>query len=238
MNIKDHYKTLGVKRNVDESEIRNAFRQLAKKYHPDICGEQQTRRFQEILEAYSVLSNPESRVCYNRSLVKADRPADAGVIRKGVVRPENTARLRPLRPSFFGSPFGQRPPCRAEQIFDLVFEDFPGRGRAGRRIPRQGPLDVEVELSKEEAGRGGILPLPYPGLAPCRSCGGRGLTGGWVCLGCNGRGMEQIQKTVRIKVPAGVADGSTLEVPTGDFGNPGAFLRIRIRVTNTALRSR
>lgn len=221
MRIKDHYKTLGVKRTVDQSGVRAAFRRLAKQYHPDIGGPQKTRCFQEIVEAYSVLSDPESRVCYNRVLLKSEGWADAGVKTRRVEPPDDIARPRP-----------QRQTSRAEEIFDLLFENLTGWGHERGRFQRERSLDVEVILSKKEAGQGGILPLPCPVLVKCRSCGGPGLIGRSICACCNGRGIVEEKETVRIKIPAGVRDESTLEVSTGDFGNPGIFLRLLIRVSN------
>lgn len=217
--VKDHYKTLGVKRSVDDCGIRTAFRQLAKKYHPDVSGPQKTREFQEIVEAYSVLSDPESRVCYNRVLLKSEDRAEVGVKAGRVEAFKGAATPRAQR-----SPFGGRT-SRAEEILDL-FEDLMGWGHGRRLFPGERPPDVEVELSREEVGRGGILPIPCPVLMRCRSCGGAGRTGRWGCASCNGRGIVEGKETIRIKIPAGVIDGTTFDV-----SRPGVFLRIRIRVS-------
>ncbi len=215
--VKDHYKTLGVKRSVDDCGIRTAFRELAKKCHPDVSGPEKTREFQEIVEAYSVLSDPESRVCYNRILLDSECRTEVRVKKERGETFEGAAALRTRR-----SPFGA---SRAEEIFDL-FEYLMGWGRGSRPSPGERPPDIEVELSREEAGRGGILPIPCPALLQCRSCGGAGRRGRWSCASCNGRGIVEGKETIRIKIPAGVIDGTTFEV-----SRPGVFLIIRIRVS-------
>ena len=64
--MQNYYEILGVGRDASAEEIKNAFRQLAKKYHPDSSGsEEDKERFQEIQEAYAVLSNPDKRKVYD-----------------------------------------------------------------------------------------------------------------------------------------------------------------------------
>jgi curved DNA-binding protein CbpA len=68
MELKDYYFILGVPRTATERDILRAFRELAKLYHPDRAGQQGTASFQDIVEAYEILSDPERRRHYNHSL--------------------------------------------------------------------------------------------------------------------------------------------------------------------------
>lgn len=230
MRKKDHYKTLGVKQTADECGIRTAFRCLAKKYHPDISGPEKTRHFQEIAEAYSVLSDPEARASYNAILHESDAPAHVHIKTKRDEPSENPAKVRPQRTSFFGSPSEKSATSRVGDFVDLLFMDFDRWGSGDHWFQANRKLDVEVILSREEARRGGVLPLPYPVSLQCRSCEGSGLRGRSVCFVCSGRGIVEGRKTARIRLPAGLRDGVRLEVATGDFRNCGVILRILIRV--------
>src|SRR3989442_5244472 len=91
---KDLYSTLGVSRTESLHGIREAFRKLAKRYHPDHAGQQGTLKFQEILNAYEVLSDPEKRQRYNERL--PGRSADSEPI---VVTRRSSSRTPPRRTS-------------------------------------------------------------------------------------------------------------------------------------------
>ena len=67
MQYKDYYKILDVERNASQSDIKKAYRRLARKYHPDVSKEPDAEeRFKEIGEAYAVLKDPEKRVAYDQ----------------------------------------------------------------------------------------------------------------------------------------------------------------------------
>ena len=68
MELKDYYFILGVPRTATAHDILRAYRELAKLYHPDRAGPQGTASFQDIVEAYEILSDPERRQHYNHSL--------------------------------------------------------------------------------------------------------------------------------------------------------------------------
>src|SRR2546425_11540095 len=91
---KDLYSTLGVSRTESLHGIREAFRKLAKRYHPDHAGQQGTLKFQEILNAYEVLSDPEKRKRYNERL--PGRSADSEPI---VVTRRSSSRTPPPPPT-------------------------------------------------------------------------------------------------------------------------------------------
>ena len=98
---KDYYKTLGVDKNASEDEIRKAFRELAKKYHPDVSKEANAEeKFKEIQEAYAVLSDKEKRQQYDT--YGADGPQFQGFDFSGFD-------FSDIFSSIFGSGFGGRP---------------------------------------------------------------------------------------------------------------------------------
>ncbi|QCQ22845.1 DnaJ domain-containing protein [Desulfoglaeba alkanexedens] len=218
--MKDYYKILGVPRSESIDGIRAAFRNLAKKHHPDKRGAEETRNFQEITEAYSVLSDPESRKRYNEKLKESENLRRAGprwkdppTVRRSV---EHDVTLPAAGLSEWFS-----------DIFDEVFHDlfeFGFSGPCSRSV-----REAELVLSREEAERGGDLSVPV--ARSCPVCGGTGRRGGYWCPRCAGAGEVESDRTIRVRIPAGVRNGAVLqlsvEVPQGRPLN----LRLHVRVS-------
>src|SRR5580658_4658385 len=119
MEFKDYYKVMGVARDATEAQIKQAYRKLARKYHPDVSKEPDAEaRFKDVGEAYEVLRNPEKRAAYDR-LGSGPRPGED---------------FRP--PPDFGSGFefsgaGRDDGPQGADYSDF-FESLFGRARAGR----------------------------------------------------------------------------------------------------------
>lgn len=252
MSKRDYYEVLGVSRNVDERELKKAYRTLAMQYHPDRNPDnaEAEAKFKEAAEAFEVLNDPEKRQIY-------DRFGHEGLAgRSG------------------GPGFGS-----VEDIFSQfgdIFGDFFGFGR--QRSPdapqRGADLRLDIELSFEEAvfGVSKEVDVPRhascdgcegsgakPGSSPqtCTTCGGRGQIhhsqgfftlqstcpscrgAGKVisdpCESCHGSGYTEEIKTVAVKVPPGVDDGTRLRIRSeGEAGRRGGprgdlyvFLHVR-----------
>lgn len=244
---RDYYEVLGVSKDADEATLKKAYRQVAKKYHPDMNpGDAEAeKKFKEASEAYAVLSDPEKRRQYDQFGHAAfDGSAGAGGGYGGF--------------DFNGADFGD--------IFGDIFGDLFGGGRRGGRA-NQGPMKgmnirKSVRITFEEAVFGCekeldvVLKDPCPkcngtgakpGTSPetCPKCGGKGQvvytqqsffgtvqnvqtcpdcqgTGKVVkekCLDCRGNGYvaKRIKKTVDI--PAGIDNGQCVRVR--DYGEPG-----------------
>ncbi|MCU0572406.1 MAG: DnaJ domain-containing protein [Syntrophobacteraceae bacterium] len=231
MGKRDHYEILGVERTEAGSGIKTAFRQLAKRYHPDLSGPEATRRFQEILEAYEVLSDPESRASYNQGLRARDASVAASRPGAGHSEPmEDTAAVRSPRPRFSMGTGGPWSSLFADEVFDLFFGSFPVAGHGRRGFQRRRALNAEVVLSGEEAGRGGVLPLRHPGLLRCGFCGGVGLDEFLVCGSCHARGAADGSEVFPVRIPAGIQDGSTLDHAVESLDGSVVLLRVHIRV--------
>ena len=239
--IKDYYDVLGVKRGASDNEIKQAYRKLARKFHPDLNSGDKVaeEKFKELQEAYDVLSDPENRKLYdqhgeNWRAVKAG----AGVPPPGWEGAQRSARR--TGPSAGGFDFGDFDfgSFRSEGAggFDVFEEMFGGarRGR-GRRSGRGGDIEAELELSLEEAHRGGRRTLEMQVAEPCPTCGGTGLKDGKPCETCRGSGQVLRPKTIEVNIPPGVRDGSTIRLAgqggTGSNGSePGdLYLHVRLR---------
>jgi DnaJ-class molecular chaperone len=210
---KDYYQILGVNRNASEKEIKQAFRRLARKHHPDLnAGDKAAEaKFKEINAAYEVLSNPEKRKKYDQfgdQWEYADQFAKSG----GQER---------VRWDFGkgGSTFEYGDLSGFGDIFSSLFGDS-GLGSRMRRGPRRGQdIESPVEVTLEEAYHGSTRMMQLQTQEPCTACGGTGRVGNRVCTICNGAGGKITPKRLEVKIPVGVRDGSRIRI-AGE-GGPG-----------------
>jgi molecular chaperone DnaJ len=203
---------LGVTRNASEKEIKQAYRRLARKYHPDINpGDKSAEaKFKEINAAHEVLSNPEKRKKYDQfgeQWEYADQFAKSG----GQER---------VRWDFGrgGTSFEYGDPSGFADILSSLFGDS-GMGSGTRRGTRRGQdMESPIEVTLEEAYHGSTRLMQLQTQEPCTACGGTGAVGNRVCTMCNGAGGKIIPKRLEVRIPAGVKDGSRIRI-TGEGGS-------------------
>jgi molecular chaperone DnaJ len=247
---RDYYEVLGVSREASETEIKKAFRRLARELHPDVNQEPDAEdRFKEAAEAYEVLSDAERRRTY-------DAYGHEG-LRSGGYDP--------------GAGFGS-----IDDIFQAFFGGG-GFGFGGRRAAAGGDLAVEVEIELAEVATGVRREVSYEVVDSCKHCRGNGAEPGTpittcercggsgelravtrtpfgqmvrsvacdVCGGagkipqapcevCGGSGRTRQTRTSAIDVPAGIEDGQRMRITgAGHAGEPGApagDLYVEVRV--------
>jgi curved DNA-binding protein len=248
MASKDYYEVLGVKRDAPDDEIKKAYRKLARKFHPDLnpgdkAAEEQ---FKLLQDAYDVLSDAENRKLYdqygeNWRAVKAGAGAPppgwegagrsthaGGGSRSGGFDFNDFDFSRFRATGTGGTGAG------GFDIFEEMFGGGFGRGRT-TRSGRGRDIEAELELSLEEAHRGGRRTLQMQVGETCLTCGGTGDKDGRVCETCGGSGEVVRPKTIEVNIPAGVRDGSTIRVPgQGGSGSNGSepgdlYLHLRLR---------
>jgi molecular chaperone DnaJ len=233
---RDYYELLGVARDAAETDIKKAFRSLARELHPDVSDAPDAQeRFREVVEAYEVLSKSETRELY-------DRYGHAG-LRSGGFEPGHFD---------FGS------------LSDL-FSAFFGDDMLGR-VARGADLAATVEIELVEAARGTTRDVPFQiavtcphcdgdGAEPatpvttcptcggagrmqqvsrsvfgefvrtqaCPACGGSGRKIETPCTECQGAGRVFEQRTVEVEIPAGIHDGQRIRLSgEGHAGGIGA----------------
>jgi DnaJ-class molecular chaperone len=200
---RDYYRLFGLSPTASTAEIVEAYRRLARRYHPDAATEESasSEMFKRITEAYGVLSDPRERRDYDRRRSQETKPD--GFARESVT-PSHGG-----RPSTAGG-FGPE--------------------IAGRTVA---DIDAELAVSPEEARYGGLLDLTVTIPTRCRRCAGKGRIADAICGDCDGSGALQNRRRLRIALPRGVSDGSIIRLSDrGGFG-PGAggvlILRIRIQ---------
>ncbi|MBN2411991.1 DnaJ domain-containing protein [candidate division KSB1 bacterium] len=224
MNDKDFYKILGVSGNASDAEIKKAYKDLAKKYHPDKNpnNKKNEERFKEISEAYGVLGNAEKRKKYDQL-----RRLGSGAFGKGGFEGFSGFDFQDL-----GSTFGKRSTNRGtsfDGLGDLFNQIFSGSGRSasGFRASRQPGNDIKASLTIpfDLAINGGKQVLTVNVKEICKRCGGRGH----LCYECNGTGYVLKVKKISVTIPAGTADGKIIRLsgqgePSASGGAPGNLL--------------
>src|SRR5437899_9948442 len=224
MMHKSYYLTLGIPRSESTEGIRQAFREIVRRYHPDRVGLQRLRFFQEIVEAYHVLADPERRRDYDRGLDHADAEAGTGAapvsvgIAGGEALPQPISVLRSL--SIKDAPFE----AALARVSGSLTED--------QLISKEycEGLNAAVILSLDEATHGGVVLLKVPSCSPCERCGGSGREGMFPCSLCDGEGLIEEEEAVRVHVPPLVGDGTVMEVPLRGLGVNNFYLRLLIRI--------
>jgi molecular chaperone DnaJ len=244
---RDYYEILGVSRDADKEQIKQAYRRQARKYHPDVNKEPGAEeKFKEINRAYEVLSEADTRERYNRF-------GEAGV--------SGAAGFQDM-----GDAGG------FADIFESIFSGFAGGmgGPTQQQRRRGGPvrgddLRLDLKLDFREAVFGGEKEIRIahqetcevcsgtgakPGTRPrtCSTCSGSGQvrrvtrtpfgsftqvstcptcngTGSVIedkCESCDGKGMKQVTKKLKVTIPAGVDNGTRLRISQeGDSGQRG-----------------
>ncbi|MFQ5898692.1 MAG: DnaJ C-terminal domain-containing protein [Candidatus Methylomirabilia bacterium] len=233
MDYKNYYKILGVDRTATDKVIKQAYRRLARKYHPDVNqSKQATERFKEINEAYEVLSDPEKRKRYDSLGPDWQRFAQAGWT--GGQGP-----LEGFRVHFGGGRGGVEDLEGFSDFFRTVFGDLGARGHEDlfadlgmefgrtRRTSRARGEDVQasIAITLEEAFHGGRKTIDLDLEEPCSACGGSRRQDRGPCPTCLGRGWVNARRHVEVKIPAGVGDGAKVRVAGEGAGGAGAGAR-------------
>ena len=242
----DYYELLGVDRTASDTEIKKAFRRLARELHPDVNKEDPDaeEKFKEAAEAYEVLADPERRRTY-------DAYGHEG-LRSGGFSPHAAGGIDDILSALFGqgnSPFG----------------DIFGAGRRGG--PATGAdIGVEVEIGLDEVVTGARREVAFDSISPCERCRGNGAEPGTPintcetcggagqvqqvrssafgqlvqtgpcptcggagkipeqpCERCDGSGRERRERTWEVEIPAGIESGQRIRIGgAGHAGEPGA----------------
>lgn len=258
MSAGSYYDVLGVSRDASEQEIKKAYRNLARKYHPDVCKEPDAEeKFKDINEAYSVLSDAQKRAQYDNIGHEAFKNASKGSYTGG---------------GGYGGGF------QADfSGFGDIFDTFFGGGGGGPRGPRPGAdllyrlsislkdavfgIEREIEVMHTEScpdcegtgsankkvrvcpkcgGSGQIRQVSqslfgqFVRMSTCPDCGGRGKMPEEPCRHCKGSGHARVKRKVSVRIPPGAYSGLRLRMEgygeAGDYGAPVGDLYVEVLV--------
>jgi molecular chaperone DnaJ len=185
----DLYTLLGLQRDASLEEIKRAYRQLAKRHHPDRTqnNPRDTEIFKAVSVAFATLSNPERRAEYDRRLSASEHRA-ANTRTRGARATASDFRRQ-------STPFG-----------DIIEEFF--QGWDGWPLERD-ERALEITLTSQEARSGVSVPVNIPWKDQCPLCQGSGLAPFSICAGCRGSGFTHGSRRITLTIPPGVASGST-----------------------------
>ena len=221
MDFKDYYATLGVPKTASDKEIKQAFRKLARKYHPDVNpGDKVAEaRFKEINEANEVLGDPVKRKKYDelganwRLYEQAQRSQGGGdPVRQWSYAPGGTGGFRPMTDEEMSDMFGGDDSPFSDFFKTFFGGDIGGARRTRSRGPRHAKgrdVEHEIELDLEDALRGTVQRL-----------------------GINQNGHH---RSVEVRIPPGVTDGSRVRVSgegergSGSGASGDLYLRVKLR---------
>ena len=181
------YRILGINQDADLAKIKKAYRQAAKRFHPDISPGT-AKKFRDAREAYDILSDPQKRSNYDKQNLK-----------------KLSVRMPSVEPTL-----STRNPL---DFFDRFFFDFKDRWFGHfteileERKRRFGSLAAEIILTPEEAEQGGEILLPVSHEILCEPCQGSGRFARFICDNCLGSGKIGRAVEVRLQIPAGVRNG-------------------------------
>jgi len=209
---RDYYQVLGIPRTASADDIKKAYRRLARQFHPDLHAggkkAEMEKKFKELNEAHEVLSDPDKRKKYDQYGAEWEQ---AEAYEKA--RQQSGAR------GFSGGDAGGF----GGENFSDVFENlFGGRGRGGstRGFAVQGEdLETEAELTIHEVMTGVTKRLNLREPVTCPTCQGSRQVKGRPCPSCLGSGSVLESKTIEVRIPAGVQDGTRVRV--AGKGQPG-----------------
>lgn len=241
----DYYDILGVAKNADKDEIKGAFRKKARQYHPDVNkAPDAEEKFKELGKAYETLMDDEKRSLYDR--YGEDGLRNAGFDSGGPFA-GGFGDLNDIFNSFFGSfGFSQRQadpnaPQRGDDLridIEIEFEE------AVFGVEKEIKID-HLETCEKCNGTGaepGSAPVKCPTcggsgrvqqttqtilghftqITTCPACNGKGIKIQNPCKACKGYGRIEAEKTVELKIPAGVDNGSKMRLSSeGDAGKNG-----------------
>jgi molecular chaperone DnaJ len=255
---RDPYEVLGVGRDADETAIKKAFRKLARELHPDVNAHDPDaeEKFKEAAEAYEILNDPERRATY-------DRYGHEG-LRSGGMGPDFSSfgSINDLFDAFFGGMgFGGAGTARGgragprsggdiamtaeitlEQAatgeeLELTFEAIETCERCHGNGAEPG---TPIETCERCGGAGmlqAVTRSPFGQIVrsvACDVCGGEGKVPKEPCTQCDGRGREVRRRTLRVDVPAGIADGQRIRLGgrghAGEAGGPPGDLYVLVHV--------
>ena len=230
---KNYYKTLGVDKSASQDEIKKSFRELSKKHHPDVGGDE--NKFKEINEAYGILSDDKKRSEYDNPLRNAfggfpDFFGGGFPFRRNYRNENMPIRGRDLRYTIMISLYESI--CGSDREVKYNFEDICGECKGLGGINK-----VECETCD---GNGVITQTSRSGNVQminqtvCNVCRGRGFIVQDKCELCGGSGVIEKDEKLVIKIYPNISDGSVLRVAgkgtSGKNGGPNGDLLVKLKI--------
>jgi DnaJ-class molecular chaperone len=213
---KDYYIVLGVGRGASPGQIKEAYRRIAKQFHPDLAHSPAgADKFIEVKEAYDTLADAEKRHRYDDELRRQGSPLRVMRVPE-IVRDRRKAYDEFAQVGSF-----------VDEFFGGLLPGFYPRPRF--RSPEK-DIYLEVVLSPRESREGGLFPIRFPVLESCPRCGRAGLVGEFFCPACFGRGSVSTEREFSLSIPPRTASGTAVSLSLEDIGLRGVQLHVEVQV--------
>lgn len=232
---KDYYIILGIHSRASTEEIKNAYRRLAKEYHPDHFGDN-CSPFLAIQEAYGVLSDPVRRKAYDYEAQNVQKEREQTSYKP---RHQSTHfEAEPLIPEEGPVDLGEQSLARSfqicrpsfEELFAWLASNFSPSPRPKAERPKN--LTVVITLTPKQAFHGGHVRLRVPIQLPCPTCFGQGGAGFYSCRRCSGKGEFIGEQPIHFNYQAGIADNQVIQLSLERYGFRNQCLYIRFRISD------
>jgi molecular chaperone DnaJ len=212
---KDYYVILGISKGANLSQIKRAYRKIAKKHHPDLTHSLSSDEFREAREAYETLINENKRRKYDATLSQPKTISKKPKVQKAIQKRRYI--------------FDEMNQFRS--FTDEFFEGFlPGfytkeRGRALNK-----DLYYEIILSPQEAQKGGLFPITVPVIEPCHRCSHTEIWHQFFCPECSGHGYIRTHREFSLSIPPHIKHGTEQSVSMEDIGLKDINLNIIVYI--------
>ncbi len=233
---KNYYAILGVSPTATFNEIKSAYRQQVKQYHPDHFGKN-SAPFLGVQEAYDVLGDPSNRSSYDRSLHEAGIEIKSGGEAEPVIIRSRAATAEPLKPLRSPMDLGRIFPQTSFRSYTPSFEEiFEGLWHFIDRPPETKSekfrtFTMEIRLSRDQANRGGRVQICMPLQHPCSTCKRSGEVGAFQCWNCGGTGSALNEFSLELKYPPGIQDFYRIAIPLERYGISGLCPILLFRIS-------
>jgi molecular chaperone DnaJ len=256
MGGEDYYETLGIPRNADDAEIKKAYRNLARKYHPDVCKEAGAEdKFKKINEAYSVLSDEQKKRQYDNmgheTYTNASRGSYTGGGGYGGGFSADFSGFGDIFDFFGGGQRRSGPQPGADLLMrvQIRLEDAVSGIDRDIEVMHTEPCpacsgsgsETKKMTTCSRCGGSGQMRQAtsspfgqFIRMTPCPHCEGRGKIPEKVCKQCHGSGHTRVKRKVSVHFPAGIDNGMRLRMEgygeAGDYGAHNGDLYIEVYV--------
>ena len=232
--MKNCYSILGVTPDSSDAEIKSAYRNLARRFHPDV-NPSGTQRFKDITEAYDVLSNPQKRHQYdmiNGFFKSGPQTKTSSGKAQSEYKKQTSSETKKT------SSAGHTPPNPSKEEFSKkindIFEEF-AKPKKTKQTPKKGEdIYEDISITIKEAVNGSERIINVMHTTQCPHCKGRKFINGNICNVCKGSGEKSEHKKITVKIPKNVKNGTKLRIPQeGNIGlnggkNGDLYLKIKI----------
>ena len=235
MQSRDYYDILGIPQSASKREVQSAYRQLARKFHPDVTGgnKKDEERFKAVNEANDILSDPAKRSAYDKW---GDNWKHAEELEAAQ---QDTFGQASHRFSRANTPFSRGHTFQSDGFDDVFQRLFRDADQAHQQRPQRSrgqDIEQSVAVTLAEAQVGTTRTVQIQAQSPCATCKGEGRIGDVTCHTCNGRRHSAVLKQLEVTILPGVDNGTRIRLrrkgASGSGGGPAGDAIMVINVTN------